>query len=360
MSTVSVSRWAAALVVSVSLWCFVHRVSGETLLGIYDYPQPTYDQSLSNVESVETFQRHPFAVIAFYTEWCQALKPKPWLDDIVFRQKLPSIWDHGAVPLVTWQPACWDPDSPSGDSFVVDIAMGRYDDFVKRWARNLKGFLDGPDGVAGTSDDRRVYIRLGHEMNTALYPWCPNRNPSVTPRDYIAMWRRTRLLFAGEGLTQPTQIQWIWSPNNFEAGGDRGRAELMYPGDDMVDWLGLDVYQGGDLWGVPWAPSASNIMDPMLTRLTRLSSTKPIAIPEFGAHLQQPQGVVGKAAFLKDFMERSVRGGRVKMVVLFNQATFAVKGYGQEVGEWVGLWGGGLVYGGRMGRRVSDAAFLGY
>ncbi|KAJ3217275.1 hypothetical protein HDU67_008187 [Dinochytrium kinnereticum] len=354
--TSTLAAQAAALLLAATL------VSADAILGVYDYTQPTFDPSLANVEGVERFQGRTFGVIHFYTEWCQALKPKPWLDDGVFRQKLPSIWDHGAVPLITWQPACWDPDSPSSDSFIGDIAAGQHDGFIRAWARNLKGYLDGPDGQAGTGDDRRAYIRLGHEMNTALYPWCPNRNPRVTPELYVAMWRRTRLIFEGEGLNNRNQIQWIWCPNNFEDGGDRGRAELMYPGNDVVDWAGLDVYQGGDLFGAPWAPAASNIMDPMLNRLSSIAPGKPVAIAEFGAHNQQPQGLSGKAAFLQDLVSRSVSGGRVRMLVLFNQQTFAVRGWGQpDLTQWPNIAKqNGLIYGDRGNpRRMSDAAFQG-
>ncbi|KAJ3104807.1 hypothetical protein HDU97_008875 [Phlyctochytrium planicorne] len=285
----------------------------------------------------------------------------PWLDDLIFNQKLPGIWNHGAVPLITWQPACWDPQAVSNDAFVPEIATGKHDGFIQAWARNLQGFLNGPDGRKGTGDDRRVYVRLGHEMNTAQYPWCPNRNSQVSPAVYIAMWRRTRLVFEAEGVNDKSQIQWIWSPNNFEAGGDKGRAELMYPGGDVVDWVGLDVYQGGSLFGVPWAPAASNIMDPMLNRLANIAPGKPIAIPEFGAHLQQPQGLDGKAAILDDIVTHAL-SRNVKMLVLFSIETFAVRGWGQpDLVKWPDIAKrGGLIYGNSGNpRRISESAFAG-
>ncbi|KAJ3094967.1 hypothetical protein HDU96_001390, partial [Phlyctochytrium bullatum] len=313
-----------------------------------------WDESLDNIKALESFQKRSFAVIQFYTEWCPALQPNnPWFDDVVFNKKLPSIWDHGAIPMITWQPACYDPATPSPDTFPADIASGKHDAYLRSFARKLKTFL---------GSDRRVYIRLAHEMNTAQYPWCPNRNPYATPETYKQMWRRVRAAFASEGVTNPAQVQWVWCPNNFEAGGERGKAELMYPGDEYVDWTCLDVYQGGDLWGLGWAPTASTIMTPMLDRLTRLAPSKPIAIGEFGVHLQQPQGLSGKAAFYRDIVSRATSDPRIKMAVLFNKDTFAVKNWGQpDLAEWPGIVASGELVSGDRGnaRRASDALFMG-
>ena len=77
--------------------------------------------------------------------------------------------------MMTWQPACYDPNLPTlssiskyiktEDTFIKNVAAGTYDSYVVSVASQIKSFLSGPDGVYGTSDDRRIYIRLAHEMN---------------------------------------------------------------------------------------------------------------------------------------------------------------------------------------------------
>ena len=119
---------------------------------------------------------------------------------------------------------------------------GDYDAFLNAWADRLKAFVSGPDGSLGTADDRRVYIRLAHEMNGNWYPWSAvvggNSAALVS-----AMWQRAcAAIFSPKGST--ATVQWIWARNNEHAGS--AHAESYYPGDAYVDWVGVDGYN----WGV--------------------------------------------------------------------------------------------------------------
>jgi hypothetical protein len=133
---------------------------------------PDFNQSLGNVLSLESYQGRPFSVIHFFTNWCQALNPvtQAFHNTIVFGEKLPSIWSHPAVPLISFQPACFEPNLNSAPSFLKEVVEGKYDAFLDSWSGMLGVWLSGVDGIPGTGDDRRVYIRMGHEMNTNFYP----------------------------------------------------------------------------------------------------------------------------------------------------------------------------------------------
>ncbi|KAJ3108102.1 hypothetical protein HDU97_002337 [Phlyctochytrium planicorne] len=310
------------------------------LFGVYDYEGPDFNQSLGNLQSLQTFQSKPFGVVHFFTQWCQAVAQKPWYDTIVFQEKLPSIWnDMRAIPLISWQPACFDPDSKTPDTFLKDVVAGKYVDFVDSWAMKLLAFVKGPDGISGTADDRRVYLRLAHEMNTVFYQWAPAKNPSITPQDYINFWRYTRSRFDSLGFLK-SQIQWVWCPNNFDSGNIK--AESLYPGNDAVDWVGFDGYNGAGIFndGAGWA-SPKDLMTSIISRLNAITSgQKPIGAMEIGT-VREPNpsftlqnSLAAKATWLRDFYTLAAKGPSdngwtLSMVVYFNQDKWAVLNHGE-------------------------------
>ncbi|KAJ3298333.1 hypothetical protein HDU76_006467 [Blyttiomyces sp. JEL0837] len=280
----------------------------QILFGAYDFASPDFDQSLTDLQQLVAYQKRNLAVIHFFTEWCQALSDgKGYYDTIVFQQKLPLIWD----------------------TMGSDIGNGKYDTFIDSWAKKLQYFVNGPDTVAGTDDDRRVYIRLGHEMNCNFYPWCPGKNSAISTQDYINFWRRTRSRFDSLGFLK-SQIQWIWCPNNFDSGSYA--LESLYPGDDAADWVGYDAYNDAGVFGTGsgWAPPAA-IMQPVIDRLNAITKgTKPIMASEIGTTLKLPDpGLKGKLDWLKDFYDKAVYLWNLSGVVYFNVDTWAVINWNQ-------------------------------
>jgi hypothetical protein len=148
-------------------------------------------------------------------------------------------WEAIASPthvLDAWTP--WL--QASGDRrLVLSVPMlargdgGHYDDpsfdaFFARLARDIASRR-----VAG-----QVTIRLGWEMNGDWFPWGDGNAAG-----YRRMWRRVVAVFR----TASTAFRFDWSPNGFS-----GRVTDWYPGDDVVDMIGIDLYDiawrspGGD------------------------------------------------------------------------------------------------------------------
>ncbi|HEY9666287.1 MAG TPA: hypothetical protein V6C91_05750, partial [Coleofasciculaceae cyanobacterium] len=135
-----------------------------SLLGCYYGNQ---GWQMEQVKALENFQGKKHAVVNLFTNWCN----QTTTIDNLFNQQLPQIWNNQNIPLITWEPYLCDSASTPSD-VVKRAANGEYDAYISKWADRLKTFLSGPDGVYQTSDDRRVYIRLAHEMNGNWYPWC--------------------------------------------------------------------------------------------------------------------------------------------------------------------------------------------
>jgi cellulose synthase/poly-beta-1,6-N-acetylglucosamine synthase-like glycosyltransferase len=157
------------------------------------------------------------------------------------------------TPLVTIEPF----PSPGQIEPVLDlIVAGAKDEDVRALAR-----------VAVASKPQVVLVRWGHEMDiSGLYPWGAN-----APGIYQAAYRRVVEVFREEGATN---VRWVWSP-----AGHEGAAEF-YPGDDVVDYVGLTVLgdEGWDaLSGLP-PQSFAELLGPRYGRVAGFG--KPIMIAE--------------------------------------------------------------------------------
>jgi hypothetical protein len=175
--------------------------------------------------------------------------------------------------MVTWEP--WGGNASDSSWNCRSIARGGRDAYVRSYARAVR-----ESGVP-------VMIRLGHEMNGDWYPWgtanvsARGRHNGNSPADFVAMWRRVVSIFRQE---RATNVSWVWAPNIFYMNARNTRnsqiqdLRALYPGDDVVNWIGLSVYNDGARH--PWR-SFSNLFGDSYTSLSAISR-KPMMIAEMG------------------------------------------------------------------------------
>ena len=336
---------------------------GQFLVGVYYGNQ---GWAMDQVRALEAWQGKRHAVVNLFTNWDGSTKTKSNL----FAQQLPNVWANGNVPLITWEPF-------TGRATPADIerrvAAGGYDAYVADWAGRLRSFLNGPDGASGTSDDRRAYLRLGHEMNGDWYPWGAAIGGN-SPSDFVAMWRRVHNAFDALGVG-PAQLQWIWSVNNEDVGGFP--AEAFFPGDAFVDWIAVDGYNWGasQTWS-SWR-SPAEVLGPMVGRL-RAISARPLALTETASTTVTASGssLAAKSKWATDLFAYA-GAAQARMVVWFNQdkeTDWAV--FGGAKGDSVfkfgrtsyrtysayraAVMGPEVVGSSGQGRLISDAQFAGH
>jgi beta-mannanase len=309
-STVRSSTLARALrgaIAALALQGAAAAQAQQALLGVYYGNQ---GWAMDQLKAMEAWQGKRHAVVNLFTDWCSRSKT---LDNL-FKQQLPAIWANANVPVITWEPFLCSAAATPAD-VLVRAARGDYDAYINTWADRLKAFVAGPDGIVGTADDRRVYIRLAHEMNGNWYPWSIGSGGSTTGH-YIETWRRTRAIFSVKGLDART-VQWIWAVNNEDVG--TARAEDAYPGDGQVDWIGIDGYN----WGASQSWSAwrspQEVFGPMAQRL-RAISPRPLALTETAATTATTGGVNlgAKSAWISQLFAYTL-AANVRMLVWFNE-----------------------------------------
>lgn len=109
----------------------------------------------------------------------------------------------------------------SGGATLRRGAAGAYDAYFTQLARAL---VDAGEGDA--------VIRLGWEFNGDWFPWAAAGREDA----FVSYWRRVvDAMRSIEGAS----FEFDWSPS---AGSNAMDASDAYPGDDYVDYVGLDVY----------------------------------------------------------------------------------------------------------------------
>jgi mannan endo-1,4-beta-mannosidase len=140
----------------------------------------------------------------------------------VYYPQLEGIYNHGAVPMVTWEP-----QTSSGAGIdLANVARGRYDGYLRRAAQAAANWR-GP-----------LLMRFGEEMNGPWYAWSPFHGNSA--HAFVAAWRHIVRLFRREGAGN---VRWVWTP--YVDAGHHLPFKRFYPGDRYVDWAGLDGYNWG-------------------------------------------------------------------------------------------------------------------
>jgi beta-mannanase len=108
-----------------------------------------------------------------------------------------------------------------------DIAAGKYDDYLRRQAERTKAF------------GARTFFSFNQEPEQAL-----ERGVAGTPADYAAAYRHVRAVFDAAHVTNAVWVWWVMGYS-----GHNAAYPQLWPGADVVDWIGYDPYDFGPCTG---------------------------------------------------------------------------------------------------------------
>lgn len=167
------------------------------------------------------------------------------------------------------------------------VYAGWYSGFPTAWAQNVKSYgaavqlafepslgldsvVDGPYIRKWAQDAHAlripVFVRWASEMNLAQFIW------SGDTGKYVDKWRLLYTVFKEEA----PNIAMVWAPN----WAPTANIDEYYPGDEYVDWVGVDMYMG-------IGTGTTDQTDPR-TKISYVynlatSHNKPIMFPEWAA-----------------------------------------------------------------------------
>ena len=234
-----------------------------------------------------------FAIAHFYRGWEHLEK-----DDL--HNDLNIINSQGWIPLLSTNPYFFENcKSSSTEHLYKAIAQGDCDEFIHNAGKNLSK-LEHP-----------IYFRFAWEMNVYSISWSTIKTGDI-PKDYISAWQRIHKIFRQEGAKN---ITWVFSPNINTP--DSIPYNELYPGDEYVDWIGLDGYNWGDTqsWSI-WE-SFDQVFNKSYTEITTLAPTKPLMIAEINS-----TNIGGnKASWYTDMLEVQLihKYPQIKAVIFFDE-----------------------------------------
>jgi hypothetical protein len=209
-------RWAVvltALILILSAGCETHAASDVTsnsakLAGAFVNWGPVgRERTLQAWE--KWLNQAPSSVVGvdFYAQ-------STW-EDYVRLNWVPGIWNKlNPARNVVWSVPLTVKGTP-----LADVASGMHDAEFEAAARAI------------AAAQPKAVIRLGWEMNLVSMAWFAKGQEA----DYIKAFRRVVEIFR----RYSSDFKYDWCPG---WGPQDSAADLAYPGDDVVDYIGLDVY----------------------------------------------------------------------------------------------------------------------
>jgi len=198
---------------------------------------------------VSVFGKKPRYILLFY-DW----------REIPDSRYLRNLIRLGTTPIVTVEP--WNAETQEGID-PQKLFEGAYDDRLQ----SLRVSLQAAGG--------EVWLRWAHEMNGNWYPWSGTK---WTREKYIAVWRYVHALFGKAGVSN---VRWIFSFNAESVPATaENRFERYYPGDEVVDCIGIDGYNFGASKSSRWR-SFRQIFGEAYRSAARLG--KPILLTEMSS-----------------------------------------------------------------------------
>ncbi len=138
----------------------------------------------------------------------------------------------GTIPVVGVPMAtnAFGPFKQDPDSFYQQIISGSLD-------ADYTGIVDG----WANAGFKTAEFRIGYEFN-GFMPWTPASNGSDNA-DFVAAWQHIASLIHAEGTKDGITAKTTWDPAT--TNGSSYDVQTLYPGDQYVDVVSVDVYGGG-------------------------------------------------------------------------------------------------------------------
>lgn len=204
---------------------------------------PTQLKNLENRWSIK------FTSAKWYLDWSDDFTP----------HIAAGIKAQNIIPELTWQPQI----NGACISYQA-VTAGQYDVYLNRFITSLK------------NSGLNIRINLAPEMNGTWSPWgIGNCNNSAG--DFRAFWQYVVSQFRANGVS----VTWIWAPN-VHYWGEPVRYADIFPGDNYIDYTGLEGYNWGTSQSWSTWQSFRNVFQASYNDLVALSG-KNIMIAEMAS-----------------------------------------------------------------------------
>jgi len=232
----------------------------------------------------KNFGKKPFLVMVF-VDW----------NNFVDNKTVEDINSEDCSLFITWEP--WQAVEKKGIDYNR-LLTGEYDRYITGFAEQLKTL------------DNDVYIRFAHEMNGNWYPWS---GVKIGRNKYIAVYRYIKDLCDKTVKSGSNRLKWVFSVNWQDVPEENNSFIQYYPGDEYVDYIGIDGYNWGDSGSWSGWQSFRKIFRTRYRQIMR-HFNKPVIITEFSSTSSGGD----KAVWISRAMTDIGKMPGIKAFILFN------------------------------------------
>lgn len=194
---------------------------------------------------------------------------------------------------------------------VLSVESRRHDGSRISWASIARG-----DHDARIVAQARAVRSLGVPVALSFQHEPEFADEYGSPADYRAAWRHYVDVFRAQGARD---VLWTWivTPTVFLDNPPTADDDVLYPGDDVVDWIGLDAYN----WNGCMA-NGQNTWRPMARIAERFRAFgaahgKPLMLAEWGS-VEDPADPGRKAAWIRESMSTVMAWPEMKAILYFD------------------------------------------
>jgi hypothetical protein len=181
-------------------------------------------------------------------------------------EPMESIRQHGSIPVYSWSSQSIPSSLNEPDFQLSDVIAGNFDSYIREFAEDARDW------------GHPFFLRFDWEMNGNWFPWSEGVNGNQAG-EFVTAWRHVHDIFTSVGAGNVT---WVWCPNVDPGNKLASSIASDYPGDEYVDWSGLDGYNWGPSKG-GWT-SFSQLYDSTYHEITdSVAPSKPLLIGEMGS-----------------------------------------------------------------------------
>ena len=225
--------------------------------------QPGSAISSANLAAYEQTVGRKVAYVYFDDEW-SASRAFPAVTTGIIRA-------HGSVPFVRLMLRSQKRPLVTDPVFTLDrILKGEFDADLAAWADGAKAFGDP------------LVVEYGTEINGDWNPWSApyNGGLDIGPAKFQLAYRHIVLAMRARGAGNITWALHYYG-QNFPGDDPRNVPKAYYPGDDVVDWVGISAY-GSERPYDHRCPTLRQLVDDMLPQLRAATAVKPLFLFELG------------------------------------------------------------------------------
>jgi hypothetical protein len=206
---------------------------------------------------------------------------------------------NGWQPMINVNPYFFSECPASQKPLYKAIAEGDCDVFLRKAGRNLANAKEP------------FYLLFAWEMNNKDLEWSVSTSGS-SGSDFVAAWRHIHTIFKDEGADK---VLWVFCPNTQDKTSISYKD--IYPGDEYVDWTGIDGYNWGTTQNWSQWSSFSGVFTSSYRNMTSIAPNKPMMIAEVNSTDQGGD----KGKWYKEMFHNEIpyKFPQVKAVVIYNE-----------------------------------------